>query len=56
MAELKAIAHRVTQCDEVRASLGPLSGFLGIFGGGGAVCTGISSYSWDRREASAHRQ
>lgn len=44
MAELKAIAHRVTQCDEVRSSLGPLPGFLGIFGGGETVSTGISSY------------
>lgn len=34
MAELKAIAHRVTQCDEVRSSLGPWPGCLGVFIGG----------------------
>lgn len=35
MAELKAIAHRVTQCDEVRPSLGPWPGCLGVFKWGG---------------------
>lgn len=35
MAELKAIAHRVTQCDEVKSSFDPLPGFLSIFGGWG---------------------
>lgn len=32
MAELKAIAHRVTRCDEVRSSLGPWPGGSGVFG------------------------
>lgn len=41
MAELKAIAHRVTQCDEVRSSLGHLPGFLGIFGGRGSFSRNI---------------
>lgn len=33
MAELKAIAHRVTQCDEVRSSLSPWPGCLGMWWG-----------------------
>lgn len=58
MAELKAIAHRVTQCDEVRSSLGPWPGCLGVFIGGSfyrdILIYGL--FPWDFQEGSMHRQ
>ena len=56
MAELKAIAHRVTQCDEVRPSFGPWPGCLGVVNGGGGSFYMEYPYTWSLfQEGSVHR-